>query len=283
MRPLLITACAFAALASACDGDSSVRITRSTDDRDDAGVLRVIQTLQCPDTLGALTRRGSAQAGGKVCTYGGPRGAEVSLHLVSLETDTADAVLEAFETRLRADMPATGARMRGDGASSAVAVASGGGETASVQPPGMSVDGDRADVRMPGLDVEANADRATVRMPGISIDADGDNARVRVGGMIIDADETSSNVAIASNDESVSVQARDDAAEIRTRGSGPSTRMTYVLTDKIPSETGWRLVGYEARGPRGGPIVVATVRARDRDDGGVFDAAKDLITLNVGR
>jgi hypothetical protein len=55
-----------------------------------------------------------------------------------------------------------------------------------------------------------------------------------------------------------------------------------MLTDSRPADAGWRLVGYEARGPAGGPIVIATVRAKDRDSDGVFDSAKDLVTLNVG-
>jgi hypothetical protein len=49
-----------------------------------------------------------------------------------------------------------------------------------------------------------------------------------------------------------------------------------------PSASGWRTVGYEARGPVGGPIVVATVRSKDRAPDRLFDAAKALVTLNVG-
>ena len=43
-----------------------------------------------------------------------------------------------------------------------------------------------------------------------------------------------------------------------------------------------RSVGYEARGPAGGPLVVATIRSKDRDKGSAFEDAKDLVTLNVG-
>jgi hypothetical protein len=56
----------------------------------------------------------------------------------------------------------------------------------------------------------------------------------------------------------------------------------FRSTDNTASDAGWRLVGYEARGPQGGPIVVATVRAKDRNNDGVFDDAKDLVSLNVG-
>ncbi len=305
MRPFVITFCAAAALLAGCEGDT-VRISKSVDDGDGARVLRVVETLQCPDTVGPLTRKGSAQAGGTVCTYGGPRGAEVSLHLVALDGNSPDDAVQAFETQLMADMPQTAARMRAGtpeaqaaaqvalaeadaaraGADVALAEAdramseadraaaeAGGGDAAS---------NENARVRMPGLSVDADDDRARVRLPGISIDADGANARVRIGGMTIDADENSSNVSVSSEDESVSVQARDDAAEIRTRSQGPSTRVTYILTDRTPSDAGWQMVGYEARGPQGGPIVVATVRTKDRDDDSIFDAAKELVTLNVG-
>ncbi len=130
--------------------------------------------------------------------------------------------------------------------------------------------------------VDAQGDRATVRLPGMSVDANGDKASVRFGGFSINADDATETVNIASEDESVSVQAHDDAAEIRTRAPGDAVRTTYMLTDSTPANEGWRLVGYEARGPVGGPIVVATVRAKDRDSDGVFDSAKELVTLNVG-
>ena len=105
---------------------------------------------------------------------------------------------------------------------------------------------------------------------------------VRIGGFSINADDSGDTVDISSSDESISIQAHDDAAEIRTRAPGEATRRTYMLTDRTPADTGWRLVGFEARGPVGGPIIIATVRARDRDSDGVFDSAKDLVTLNVG-
>jgi len=44
------------------------------------------------------------------------------------------------------------------------------------------------------------------------------------------------------------------------------------------------VVGYEARGPKGGPIAVATVKAKDRDAGDhdVFKDMKALVRHNVG-
>lgn len=295
MRTALITLCALSALTAGCDV-STTSMTRTSDDGEGRAVLRVIDTLQCPDTIGSLTRKGSAQAGGTVCTYGGPRGAEVSLHLVSVDDESPDRVLQTFENQLTESMPETAAQMRGaqadaeEGAQRAEANATRAeADAARAEADALRAEaeasaqaGDRAEVRLPGLSVDADDEKASVRMPGMTVDADGDKARVRIGGFSIDANEGSHAVAISSSDESVSVQAHDDAAEIRTRAPGSATRVTYILTDNAASAAGWRLVGYEARGPQGGPIVVATVRAKDRDNDGVFDDAKDLVTLNVG-
>ncbi len=300
MRTALITLCALSALLAACDVSTRSETYRS-DDGEGRAVLRVIDALQCPDTIGSLTRKGSAQDGGRVCTYGGPRGAEVSLHLVSVDDESPDKVLQAFEDQLAAAMPETAAQMGNDQAEADAQRAMADAERADADARAAADDadaaardaaeasaqagdrtGDRASVRMPGLSVEAQGEKAEVRMPGMTVDADGDKARVRIGGFSIDANEGSQAVAISSSDESVSVQAHDNAAEIRTRAPGSATRVTYILTDNTASAAGWRLVGYEARGPQGGPIVVATVRAKDRDNDGVFDDAKDLVTLNVG-
>ena len=276
LRSLLIPALCAAGLAAACDGDS-VRITSTTrnENADAKGALTVVQTLQCPQTMGSLTRKGSASDGGSVCTYAGPRGSEVSLHLVKLDGAQPAEALKAFEDRLSAAMPQAVAQLR--------AAAEKDSEAAPAAAP---ASGDRATVRAPGVDIRAEGDDATVRLPGLRIESKGDQASVRIGGFHIDATEDGSTANITTSGEgegdNVSVQANQDAAEIRTSAGGGATRASWILTDNRPSEAGWRLVGYEARGPAGGPIVVATVRARDRDRGRVFEDAKDLVTLNVG-
>ncbi|WP_428152426.1 methyltransferase type 11 [Brevundimonas sp.] len=293
MRLLLATICTACLMTAACDGDS-VRISSTTTDTGGKGVLKVIDTLQCPETLGVLTRKGTAHAGGATCLYSGPRGAEVSLQLIALSDQTVDAVLQRFENTLSADMPHTMAELRSASAEADRAQAS--ADAARVQADAAAVAADAAaadanaaadaadsaHVRGPGMAIDADGDRARVRLPGMSVDADGDKASVRIGGFSINADDSSESVDISSSDDSVSIQAHDDAAEIRTSAPGEATRRTYMLTDRTPADQGWRLVGFEARGPVGGPIVIATVRAKDRDSDGVFDSAKDLVTLNVG-
>lgn len=70
MRHVLICL-ALATGLSACDGENSVRITttQSSDDQE-TGVLKVIDTLQCPDNLGVLTRKGLAAAAGAASAAG---------------------------------------------------------------------------------------------------------------------------------------------------------------------------------------------------------------------
>jgi hypothetical protein len=298
LRPFLIpTLCATAALAACGDG---VRISSTRSETNDAkGVLKVVETLQCPQTMGSLTRKGSASEGGTVCTYVGPRGAEVSLHLVALDGDAPADVLKAFEQRLSADLPramaaidaaeararADAAAVEADAAGAAADTAQRAADAAQVSADEAAAGGDRASVRAPGVNIEANGDDATVRLPGMSIETRGDKASVRIGGFHIDADDSDGSARVTGSSpdgDNVSINAQDDAAEIRAAAAGDATRVSWILTDNRGSEAGWRLVGYEARGPVGGPLVIATVRSRDRNRERAFEDAKDLVALNAG-
>ena len=68
-----------------------------------------------------------------------------------------------------------------------------------------------------------------------------------------------------------------------SQAAGGDVRSTYILaSDK--GANGYHVVGYEARGPKAGPIVVAVVKARrdDRNQHDLFDDMKDLVERNVG-
>ncbi len=303
-RPLLLASvCALAATLGACDGDRGVRISSSrNDDTDAKGVLKVVQALQCPQTMGSLTRKGTATAGGNVCSYVGPKGAEVSLHLVALNDEQPGDLLKAFEDRLSGDLPdavaqlkasaeAEKARTAAEVAHASAEEARATAEAARARATDAAASGDHASVRAPGVRIEADGDDASVNLPGIHIQSQGDNASVQIGGFHIDANDNRSGgrsrggdarVHGTLNGDEVSVQAHNDTAEIRTRAGGDATRASWILSDNRVSQSGWRFVGYEARGPAGGPIVVATVRSRDRQRGHVFEDAKALVTLNVG-
>ncbi len=293
LRPFLIpTVCTFAAL-SACGENVRISATRTEDDSA-RGVLKVVETLQCPQTMGSLTRKGSASEGGTVCTYVGPRGAEVSLHLVPLDGEAPADVLKAFEQRLSGDLPraldALSAAADAADVEAATAEREAAADEANAAVAERAADqgaaaGDRASVRAPGVNIEANGDDATVRLPDIRIETRGDKASVRIGGFHIDADDSDGSARVSGaggNGENVSINARNDAAEIRASGGGGATRASWILTDSRGSDAGWRVVGYEARGPVGGPLVVATVRSRDRNRERAFEDAKDLVALNAG-
>jgi len=284
VRPFLIPAVCALAAVTACD--DSVRISSTRSETNDAkGVLKVVEALQCPQTMGSLTRKGSASAGGTVCTYVGPRGAEVSLHLVSLDGETPADVLKAFEQRLSGDLPraliamnTAEAQLQADAAGTEADAA-----RVAAEPPGGG--GDRASVHAPGVAIDTRGEDATVRLPGLQIETHGDKASVRIGGFHINADDSNGSAQISGssgNGDHVIINTRNDAAEIRTSAGGEATRSNWILTDNHSDESGWRLVGYEARGPVGGPLVVATVRSRDRSRERAFEDAKALVALNAG-
>lgn len=298
MHHLLWPACALALMTAACDNAGTVRIT-STSSGKEAGVLKVVDALQCPQTQGVLTRKGSARADGTTCVYSGPRGSEVTLHLVSLNGGSVQDALKGFENRLSADLPealaearanedrarAEAVRAEADAARAEADAERAGADAeraAAKAEAAADAAADSAHISAPGMRIDAEGDKATVRLPGMHIDADGDRANIRIGGLTIRADDRNSQVNVRSKDEVVSIDAHDNTARIRTSTPGEAVRATFLMTADQSSTTGWRVVGYEARGPSGGPIVVATVRGKDRNENRVFEAAKALVTLNVG-
>ncbi|WP_395943863.1 methyltransferase type 11 [Brevundimonas sp.] len=245
---------------AACDGENAVRITTTTTtspDNSPRGVLKVVDGLQCPDTLGVLTRKGSADPGGGACTYGGPRGSEVVLYLIKLGDRPAEDVLSDFERRISAEMPQAAVRINASQNES--------GE-------------EKASVEAPGVDIQAKGEDATVSLPGIHIETKGDNATVRIAGINI---QSRDGQGLRTEKSSVQIQNNGETTQVRTRAPGDATRMTFILADDQVEAGAWRQVGFEARGPAGGPLVVATVRSKARNDR-VFDAARDLVALNVG-
>ncbi len=311
MRVMLIAGVGAAALVAGC-GQRSIKW--DTDEGGD-GPLKVVTQLECPEHQGALTRISTA-VDGNSCDYAGPQGSQVRLRLVKLERGQApEDALKPIEAELNALMPgvavklakpddaeaaATRAETDADKAEVAAEQAAARAEAAADKAEAKAEEAadraaDRADltsdgdteVHAPGVSVKTHNDRSQVHLPGIRVDADSKGAHVNVGGIHIDADDHghghgSGDVSITSDDGDVSIHARDHAAEIRSRKLGKGLRATYVLADDLTEASGWRLVGYEARGPAVGPIVVAVIKSRGRHDDPVFSAAKRLVIKNVG-
>ncbi len=244
--------------------------------------------LECPATQGELTRT-SAAADGKACTYVTSGGAEVTLQLVSAPGG-ADAALAAIETNLLANRqakPVAEAPKSADAAKGAEAKA----PDAKAEAPA-TTDAEKAaldaaedtkgvsiNVKIDGDDkkVQTDADGTTrVNLPGIHITANDrdDTANVRVGPITVDA-----------NDGAATIRMRRD---VRLRGEALSRdrrglRATFIYTGKdLPD--GYRFVGYEAGGPKAGPITVAVVKSKidGEDNGDIYPDVKKLVRRNGG-
>lgn len=216
------------------------------------GALKTISTLDCPDTQGGLTRKSMA-ADGKTCVYASESGAQVTLQLISLGGQDAKTALSPLEAALRAELPVPPAGSAGMATST-------------------SVDKDRVDINLPGIHIHANGNgHADVGAAGVQMHADDRGAHVE------------SSASSAGSSDGVSIDANDAGAQIRVNQNGAGTHMSYILASETPGPHGYRMAGYEARGPSGGPLAVASVLSKDReghDD--LRHDARALLRRNVG-
>ena len=240
--------------------------------------------LDCPESSGSL-KRISAAADGKSCEYGIADGAQVSLKLLPVSGQGAEALLAQLEADLRAetvvtsalnptlsrqdDTAAQDATETSDVASKVDAklkergLGGGAGETS-------------AKVDMPGLHVDADdkTDSAHVSLPGVHIDAQGEGAAIRVGPIHIDTDNNKAVLKAVS--------------DVRLRGEGFSRSqrglqaMFVYAGDNLGG--GYKYVGYEAAGPKSGPLTVAIVKSRKEGGfhGDVYGDVKRLVRRNGG-
>ena len=240
--------------------------------------LRAISRLDCPDRQGELSRV-SAAADGQSCVYDG-RNAAVTLRLVALNGGDAEAALAPIEADLKTLMPAMTSA------------------APPPPPPGQKPRRDGAEISLPGVKIDAHDKGADIRIGGLTINANDGSAEVKVAKNVTIRDGDTqkqiterasggkSTVSVkSSNDDEgdIDIHANDDGAQIRQRKRGDGVRATLILaSDKAAS--GYRVVGYEARGPKGGPLAVAVVKARGRDgsDHDVFEDMKTLVRRNVG-
>lgn len=277
--PLPAAAASLAALIAlaAC----SPKVEVSHDDHKVSGKrapLRVISKLDCPDRQGELTRV-SAAADGQSCLYAG-QNAEVTLSLVALNGGDAEAALAPIEADLKTLMPGMKS------------------PPSPPTPPGGKPRGESAKISLPGIKIDAHDKGADIKIGGLSINANDEGAEVRVAKNVTvrDGDTVkhvtertsggNSNVSVKSSspeEGDTEIHATDDGAQIRQRKGGDGVRATLILaSDK--STSGYRVVGYEARGPKGGPLAVAVVKAKGRDgsDHDIFEDMKTLVRRNVG-
>src|ERR1700678_308419 len=213
--------------------------------------LQAVSALDCPDTQGDLTRK-SAAADGKTCVYASEAGDQVTLQIVSFSGGDAHAALAPIEDQLKTEVPAAAAT--------------------PASPPGVS-DKDRVDINLPGIHIHANGDgHADVDTAGVHVAAHGhggsdDNAVLQVDGL---------------GAKGVTVNAGEGGAQIHIEEGGSGIRARYILASDTPGPRGYRMAGYEARGPSGGPMVVAEILAKSDDQDDLRHDIHVLIRRNVG-
>ena len=133
-------------------------------------LLKTIDTLDCPDSQGDLTRK-SQSADGKSCVYAGASGAVVTLQLVALHGQEAKAALAPIADGLKAELPPeAGAKSDND--------AGNGGGRVDIDLPGIHIHASGKDDAK--IDVGGPARNAAEGGPGISIDAHDKNARIDI-------------------------------------------------------------------------------------------------------
>ena len=249
--------------------------------------------LDCPQTEGGLTLV-SAASNGQSCVYHERDGAEVTLTRMAV-TGSAMATLATLEAQLKTlggtPTGATSAE-KGD-----MAVALANAEAAKTKAEAARVEAEaRIDskidqavddatnenttVRGPHFQakVENNEDgdeRTQVDLPGLHIKADGDKADVHVGPIHIDADGDNSTATIKMYRD---VRLRGEALSRVKRGM----RATFIYAGDDLSG-GYKYLGYEASGPKTGPITVAIVKSTSESrHTDMYDDVKKLVRRNGG-
>lgn len=220
-------------------------------DHPDAKRQKAEQALKVVTKLDCPDKQGaltrvSAAADGLSCVYSA-NGAEVTLKLVKLTNGDAAAALAPTEADLRTLMPG---------------------------------------VKSPSGDLEPSpgGENVDIVLPGITIKANDSGAKIEAGGAQINADDEGAEVRVSRN---VEVDGKRVESEVhrRRRGDDDAVMSKFILaSDKSDSE--WSVVGYSARGPKGGPLVVGSVKAKSRDaaegSDDLFQDIDKLIRHNVG-
>ena len=220
--------------------------------------LKTISALDCPDRQGDLSRK-TAAADGKSCVYATAAGARVTLQLISLDGRDARTALAPLEAQLKAELPAPH-----------VGPGSGGSGVATAQ------DKDRVDINLPGIHIHSTGDgHADVDAAGVHVNADDGDGRSGNDKAVV-------TVKGGAGHGGVTVNADDSGAQIRVDERGSGLRFSYILASDAPGPHGYRMAGYEARGPAAGPLAVASVLAASEDHDELRHDLRALVRRNVG-
>jgi hypothetical protein len=220
--------------------------------RPDGPPLRAPAKLDCPADAGDLTRTAQSPDG-QWCDYAGLHGEIVRLRLAPLNGQTPSQALAPTRAQLHALAPVY---------RDAIPINYGDGP------------GNRADVDVPFVHVHANGDRADVRLFGIFHISGRNHER----DADIDSDHGRKHAAVHAGLHGAEVIADDIGRN--------NASLVYVLAGRHRYGSGFRAVGYIAKGPVTGPLVVAEFRSpvsTHRDSDGGHDDIDRLIDRNLDR
>jgi hypothetical protein len=277
MKPLLmLSACGLALMSLAACGPSTPPTARVA--------------LDCPSDQGDL-RLSTVAADKKTCTYASRNGDQVSLRLIPVSS-SYEAALLPIETELQGEQETAAETKAAEATVDAKTAKAGSADAAKAAQQAendafhdlrkarndadANGDHDSDHVSVAGgaisADSGAHGDHANINLPGIHISADDDKANVSVGGVHVDAGEDGATVRMSRD-----VRLRGEALSRERRGF----RATYILA-KDNLKDGWKAVGYEAAGPKTGPITVAVFKAHHGDHHDVSEDVKRLVRKNAG-
>jgi len=233
--------------------------------------------LDCPGSVGDLSRS-SIAPDGKTCLYTTRDGDEVQLRLIPV-SGSYQAALSPVEQELKAEMQTdqqvADAKAKQAAADAKTATASGKAAADAAKQAANDALGEAHDAEAAAKDA-SDVDAVTrIDLPGIHISADegnGGRANVNVGSVHINAGDEGAEIRFDKE-----VRLRGEALSPEKRGF----RATYILTnDRL--KDGWRAVGYEAAGPKVGPITVAVVKSRTDEHDHIMNEVKRLVRTNGG-
>jgi hypothetical protein len=210
--------------------------------------VTVADQLTCPQSQGGLERT-AATPDGQSCTYQRSNGERVTLLRLPLNGQTPRSALAPIETALSGEVTA-----KPGAAVVAVNAADGGNGD------------DKAKIDLPGVHIDANGDKAKVSVFGVTVNADGDKADVHAG----------------SGPDSTTVHAGPGGAEIRAGSVGNhAVNLFYILAGDQPGPNGFHAVGYLARGPVAGPLVVGEFKSKADSQNHSDHDFEALIDMNL--
>jgi len=110
--------------------------------------------------------------------------------------------------------------------------------------------------------------KVDIDLPGIHIHANDDGASLAHAG--------------GPAKSGVQIDAGDNGARIHISEPGEGVRLSYILASDKPGPNGYKAVGYEARGPSAGPLVVAVIKTQSDDHDAMRHDIRALLKMNVG-